>query len=88
MPARMLFSQLQAAEEHPARRLVMETTGQVLERLRSEQDVLQTDNARINPPVEELTLPYFDFRRMSARGPVKHWRSATPWQREHPLVLQ
>lgn len=80
--ALVLFSQCLIADEHPARRLIMETTEQVLERLRQEQEALQADNGRIYPLVEELILPHFDFQRMSAWVLGKHWRSATPGQRE------
>lgn len=80
--ALMLFSHCLVAEEHPARRLVMETTERVLERLRQEQEALQADGDRIYPLVEELILPHFDFRRMSAWVLGKHWRSASAEQRE------
>jgi phospholipid transport system substrate-binding protein len=70
------------AAEHPARQLVMETTQQVLERLRSERQKLQADNQRLYPLVEELILPHFDFQRMSIWVLGKNWRQATPAQQQ------
>lgn len=76
------LSQSALADEHPAQQLVMDTTARVLERLRSEHDRLQADNARIYPLVEELILPHFDFEKMSIWVLGKNWRSATPEQRK------
>ncbi len=78
----LLFSQALLAAVHPAQQLVSDTTSRVLERLRSERDALQKDSDRIYPLVEELILPHFDFRRMSAWVLGRHWRTATPEQRK------
>lgn len=77
-----LVSQSLQAAEHPARALVMETTGKVLERLRAEREQLQADRERIYPLVEELVLPHFDFRRMSMWVLGKNWRKASAGQQQ------
>ena len=91
---RQLFSWLSAAllslaislpvhaTEHPAERLVVDTTNKVLERLRKDKPALQKDKSKIYPLVEELILPHFDFHKMSIWVLGKNWRKADAAQQK------
>jgi phospholipid transport system substrate-binding protein len=71
----------QAADIHPAQALVMQTTDEMLTRLRAEREMLAEDKGRVSRMVEEIVLPHFDFENISASVLGKHWRSADPEQR-------
>lgn len=71
---------LQAAVE--AQQLVIDTSTQVLERLRKDQESLKANPELIYPLVEDLVLPHFDFKRMSIWVLGKNWRKADPQQQE------
>lgn len=70
------------AAEHPAERLVVDTTNRVLERLRKDKPALQQDKSKIYPLVEELILPHFDFHKMSIWVLGKNWRKADAAQQK------
>ncbi len=71
---------VQAGEEHPAEKLVINTTNKVLERLRNDKAELEKDKNKIYPLVEELILPHFDFQKMSVWVLGKNWRKASAEQ--------
>lgn len=71
---------LQAAME--AQELVIETSTRLLERLRQDQEKLQTNPELIYPLVEDLVLPHFDFERMSIWVLGKNWRKADRQQQQ------
>jgi len=77
----LLYQPLQAAE-HPAERLVIDTTNKVLERLRQQKAELQQDKNKIYPLVEELILPHFDFEKMSIWVLGRNWRKADAAQQK------
>lgn len=65
-----------------AEAVIKETTEKVLEALRSEGDGLKTHPERLYKLVDELILPRFDFRQMSQWVLGRHWRTASPAQRD------
>ena len=68
---------------HPARALVEETTSNVIEALKSQQEALRSDPKRLYGFVGEYILPHFDFERISRRVlGGKRWRALDPEQRE------
>ncbi len=73
---------LHAEEQHPAERMVIDTTNKVLERLRKDKAELQKDKSKIYPLVEELILPHFDFHKMSIWVLGKNWRKADAEQQK------
>ncbi len=71
-----------AKVDQSPRELVMETTDRILKVLKAEQAEIKKNPARLYEIVDEIVLPHFDFRRMSSWVLGKHWRKATPEQRE------
>lgn len=71
-----------ALAAHPAEQLVINTTDQVLARLKADSERLKGDANLIYPLVEDLVLPHFDFERMSIWVLGKNWRSADKAQQQ------
>lgn len=65
-----------AGAKQSPQELVSETTGKITTALRAEQDKIKTDPNRLYVIVDEIVLPHFDFRSMSAWVLGKHWRTA------------
>ncbi|HEB92573.1 MAG TPA: ABC transporter substrate-binding protein [Gammaproteobacteria bacterium] len=72
---------LMAAEQSP-QALVIETTNRIIKALQAEQAQIKKNPARLYEIVDEIVLPHFDFRRMSSWVLGKHWRKASPVERE------
>jgi phospholipid transport system substrate-binding protein len=70
-----------AEELHPAQALVMQTTDEMLTRMRAERESLGRDTGKVIRLVEEIVLPHFDFENISASVLGKYWRTADPGQR-------
>lgn len=66
----------------PATALVKSTATEVLNRLHADPGANSSNPQRLYAIAEEVVLPHFDFERMSQRVLGKHWRSATPAQRQ------
>ncbi len=81
MLAMLLLNLANAADPHPAQALVMQTTDELLTRLRSERTALQQDPGLLSRIVEEIVLPHFDFDNISASVLGKYWRLADAGQR-------
>jgi phospholipid transport system substrate-binding protein len=62
--------------------LVKQTTDQMLSKLRDEHQVIDQHPERIYELVNQIVLPHFDFERMSSLVLGKHWRTASPDQRQ------
>ena len=62
--------------------IVRDTSSRMLVAMRTKQDLIERDSAHLFTLVEEIVLPYFDFRRMSQWVLGKNWRQASPQQRE------
>lgn len=62
--------------------LVQQTAEQMLNKLRTERQVIEQHPGRIYELVNEIVLPHFDFERMSNWVLGKYWRTATPAQRD------
>jgi phospholipid transport system substrate-binding protein len=82
-----LFSVLTAptyafADEHPAQKLVVETSKEIMARLEKEESVVRAEGDRLYQIVEEMVLPHFDFRTMSSWVLGKYWRKASPEQKQ------
>lgn len=70
-----------AAEDHPAQRLVVETSNKMLAKLKEERELIRKSPGRIYALVSDILLPHFDFEQSATLVLGKHWRSATPAQR-------
>ena len=75
-PDRMLAAELSPQD------MVRDTSSRMLVAMNTEQDLIERDAAHLYALVEEIVLPYFDFRRMSQWVLGKNWRKATAAQRE------
>ena len=70
------------AEEHPAQKLVVDTSKEILARLEKEESVVRAESDRLYQIVEEMILPHFDFTTMSQYVLGRHWRKATEEQKQ------
>jgi len=70
------------AEDVPPDVLVRQTTEEVLAVVRSDKDIRVGNVARIVQLIEEKVTPHFDFERMTRLAVGRHWREASPVQRE------
>ncbi|WP_018954268.1 MlaC/ttg2D family ABC transporter substrate-binding protein [Thioalkalivibrio sulfidiphilus] len=61
---------------------ISESTTRVLAMLRENSERLKSDEALVFELVEQEILPYVDFEGMSRLILARHWRTATPEQRE------
>lgn len=69
------------AAEHPAQKLVVDTTKKVMKQLEAEEAVVKKDNNRLLEIVDQNVLPHFDFRKMSSWAMGKYWRKADKKQK-------
>jgi phospholipid transport system substrate-binding protein len=70
------------ADEHPAQKLVTDTSKEILARLEKEESVVRAESDRLYQIVEEMVLPHFDFKAMSSWVLGKYWRKATDEQKQ------
>ncbi len=70
------------ADDHPAQKLVFDTAEKILTSLRAEREVVTKDNKRVFELVDAIIFTHFDFNKMAAWVLGKHWRTATPDQKE------
>lgn len=66
--------QIRAAEQSP-RQLVESVTSKLIETLQSHQSEIRNDPKAVYPILENILLPYADFREMSQRVLASHWRN-------------
>lgn len=71
-----------AAHDVSPLELVRDTSSRMLVAMKDEGAAIAADPAVLDKLVEEIVLPYFDFRRMSQWVLGKYWRKAAPDQRE------
>ncbi len=62
--------------------LVQQTAEQMLDKLRTERQIIDAHPGRIYELVNKIVLPHFDFERMSRWVLGRYWRTATPQQRK------
>ena len=67
---------------HPAAALVTQTAEKIQTQLRAERDVVTKNPKRVYELVEQIVLPNFDFKSMSASVLGKHWRTASDDQKQ------
>lgn len=62
--------------------LVRDVTGEVLDILRTDKDILNGDQKKLNALIEQKVLPHFNFARMAQIAVGRDWRTATPPQQQ------
>ena len=65
-----------------AAELVKQTTDQMLNALRNQQDTIRNHPEKVYDLVSEIVLPHFDFESMSRSVLGKYWNRAGPEQRQ------
>ncbi|VAW88020.1 Phospholipid ABC transporter shuttle protein MlaC [hydrothermal vent metagenome] len=79
----MVVSSSQAAAEMVAPDvLVKQTTDIIMEKIQSEQVLIESNPERLFSLVDEVVLPHFDFEKMSKWVLGKYWRKAEQTQRQ------
>src|SRR4030042_5245310 len=62
--------------------LIKNTAQEVLEIVRQDQDIRAGNQKKILDLVDAKVLPHFNFTRMTQLAVGKHWRKATPEQKQ------
>jgi phospholipid transport system substrate-binding protein len=70
-----------ATSEDP-RELVIDTTEKVLAKIREERSALDANPRLVDQFIIDIVLPHFDFVAMARLVLGKHWRQASPAQRD------
>lgn len=71
-----------SAAPQDALELVRDTTDRVLATLEENRTELERDTRRLYSLVQEHIVPHLDFRTVGRWVMGRHWREATPEQRE------
>jgi len=66
----------------PPQELVMDTANKTLAKLKQDRAVISKDPTRLYDLVNEFVIPHFDFERMAQWVLGKHWRTATPEEKQ------
>lgn len=66
----------------PPDELVKQTTREVLEVLRENEQAIEQNPERVFDAVQKLVLPHFDFELMSRFVLARNWQQATPEQQQ------
>jgi len=61
-------------------------SSQIIERIRTDQDLQAGDLRKVNQFVDETVMPNFDFERMTALAVGRSWREATPEQQKQLMA--
>ena len=77
-----LFSPVWSIATESPMEIVRKTSTRMLGVLKDEREIIEQDPTRLYDLVVDIVLPYFDFERMSRWTLGKHWRRASPEQRE------
>lgn len=71
-----------AVEPQAPLEMIKKTADRMLVKLKEDEAIIRKDPTRIYALVSDIVLPRFDFERMASWVLGKHWRTATPVQRE------
>lgn len=82
LPALLLSLTAQAAPAAKPEDVVIAAVDSVLDRVRSEKELLAAQPEKVYEVIDDLITPHFDFQIMSRWVLGKHWRTASAEQRE------
>ncbi len=71
-----------SAEEHPAQVMVVESTTQMMDFLKTDADKIKNDPEYLAAKVDELVVPHLDFKRMTRLAVGKNWKKASKDQQQ------
>ncbi len=74
------------AEDMTAREIVEETSAQVIQALKQDQEEIRENPSKINDLVDEIILPVCDLQQMGKYILGKHWKSASIDQRNEFIM--
>lgn len=72
---------VQAADDHPAQKMVADSTTQLFDILKEESDRIKTDTAFLDEQIATHVVPHVDFNTMTKLAVGKSWRKADEAQR-------
>ncbi len=75
-------SVVSAEEEHPAMKLVKDTTAEIKQKIKEKDSEINKDQEVLYDLVNKVVLPHFDFRKMSSWVLGKNWRKANEEQKD------
>jgi phospholipid transport system substrate-binding protein len=78
----LLLPVASGATSDDPRALVIDTTEKVLAKIREERTALDANPRLVDQFIIDIVLPHFDFVAMARLVLGKHWRQASPAQRE------
>lgn len=73
-------------EEMTAREIVEETSGQVIQALKQDQELIRENPSKINDLVDEIILPVCDLEQMGKYILGRHWKTASSEQRDEFIM--
>lgn len=76
------FSMVPALAQEAPDVLVKRITREVMETAKSDKEIKAGNRKRIHEVVETKILPHLDFERATSMAAGRHWREATPKQRQ------
>ncbi len=83
--AGLLFSTLAlgvlAADDHPAQAMVVNSTSQLIDVLKTQSDRIKNDEAFLDEQIDKFVVPYVDFNTMTKLAVGKSWKQADAQQR-------
>lgn len=66
--------------------LIKRVSGEVLERVKADKDMLAGDFRKLSEFVDATVMPHVNFQRMTALAVGRNWRSATPDQQKQLMA--
>jgi len=70
-----------AAQDHPAQTMVVDTTTQLIDVLKTQGDRIKSDKAFLDEQINKFVVPYVDFGTMTKLAVGKSWKKADAQQR-------
>ena len=68
-------------------RIISKITGEILNEIKNDPDLAAGDWVKINVLVDEKVMPVIDFEKMTALAVGRHWRSASPVQKNELMKV-
>jgi len=70
-----------AADDHPAQTMVVDSTSELIDVLKTQSDRIKNDKAFLDEQIDKLVVPYVDFNTMTKLAVGKSWKQADAQQR-------
>jgi len=70
-----------AADDHPAQAIVVDSTSQLIDVLKTQSDRIKSDKAFLDEQIDKFVVPYVDFNTMTKLAVGKSWKLADEQQR-------